>query len=100
MTYKTYAVGNNIYCYYGIEGITIYILSPQQELPENIRERLRYHKILTGVSNFYIKDDWTGAYGGSNGKLYYNSNDGIPLTAGTYTITVNLIDGTYSASNK
>ena len=42
----------------------------------------------------------TGAYGGSNGKLYYNSNDGIPLTAGTYTITVNLIDGTYSASNK
>jgi hypothetical protein len=49
---------------------------------------------------FYIKDDWTGAYGGSNGKLYYNSNDGIPLTAGTYTITVNLIDGTYSASNK
>lgn len=52
LTYKTYAVGNNIYCYYGIEGITIYILSPQQELPENIRERLRYHKILTGESNF------------------------------------------------
>lgn len=44
-------------------------------------------------------DDWDHYYGGSNGELYYqggNITDDASLAAGTYTMTVNLIDGTYS----
>jgi hypothetical protein len=100
LTYKTYAVGNNIYCYYGIEGDNnLYPIATTGTTGEYSGTITLSQDSNWGIK-FYIKDDWTGAYGGSNGKLYYNSNDGIPLTAGTYTITVNLIDGTYSASNK
>ena len=42
---------------------------------------------------------WTEYYGGSSGNLYYkgsNITDDASLAAGTYTLTVNLLNGTYS----
>lgn len=51
---------------------------------------------------FYIlvkNGDWDRKYGGSDGHLYYlgdNIKDDASLTPGTYQMTVNLINGTYS----
>lgn len=42
---------------------------------------------------------WTYKYGGSNGKLSYkgsNITDDATLSPGTYTLTVDLINGTYA----
>lgn len=100
LTYKTYAVGDNIYCYYGIEGDNnLYPIAKTQTAGEYTGTITLSQNSNWGVK-FYIKDDWTGVYGGSEGKLYYNSNDGIMLQAGTYTVTVNLINGTYSATQQ
>ena len=100
LTYKTYAVGNNIYCYYGIEGDNnLYPIATTGTTGE-YSERLRYHKILTGVIQIYIKMTGPERMEEAMENYIITANDGIPLTAGTYTITVNLIDGTYSASNK
>lgn len=47
----------------------------------------------------HLDDSWDHYFGGSSGKLYYkgsNITDDASLTPGTYTMTVNLIEGTYS----
>ena len=96
LTYKTYALGDNIYCYYGIENDNSF--NPIA----STGTAGEYSGIITLATDskwgakFYVENAWTAFYGGSDGKLYYNG-DGIMLKAGTYTITVNLIDGTYSA---
>jgi hypothetical protein len=46
-----------------------------------------------------LDSSWNHYFGGSDGNLYYkgsNITDDAGLTPGTYTLTVNLIDGTYS----
>jgi len=46
-----------------------------------------------------LDSSWNHYFGGSDGSLYYkgsNITDDANLTPGTYTLTVNLIDGTYS----
>lgn len=98
MTYTTYPVGDNIYCYYGIDGDnSLYPLAKTGVTGEYSGTVTLSQNSNWGVK-FYIKDDWSGAYGGSEGKLYYNSNNGIMLQAGIYALTVNLIDGTYTAT--
>jgi len=54
-------------------------------------------KSTWGFKIFIENGNWDYFYGGSNGSLYYKS-DGITddSTVGTYTLTVNLIEGTYS----
>ena len=47
----------------------------------------------------HLDSSWAHYFGGSAGSLYYkgsNITDDASLTAGTYTMTVNLIAGTYS----
>lgn len=47
----------------------------------------------------HLDDSWNHYFGGSNGKLYFkgsNITDDATLGAGTYTLTVDLINGTYS----
>lgn len=98
LTYKTYAVGSEIYCYYGIEGDNnLYPFAATSTAGEYSGTVTLSQNSNWGVK-FYINNDWSGVFGGSEGKLYYNSNDGIMLQAGTYTVTVNLIDGTYTAT--
>ncbi len=53
----------------------------------------------SGFQVLLQSNDWTHYFGGSDGKLSYrgsNITDDASLDAGTYTLTVNLIDGTYS----
>lgn len=52
-----------------------------------------------GFSIHLINGDWNRKFGGSDGKLYYGGNnitDDASLTAGTYRMTVDLINQTYS----
>lgn len=50
----------------------------------------------TGEIKFRANDGWDINYGGSNGKIV-SGGDNIKInTAGTYTITLNLEDGTYT----
>ena len=47
----------------------------------------------------HLDDSWSHYFGGSSGSLYYkgsNITDDASLSAGTYTLTVNLLNGTYS----
>lgn len=47
----------------------------------------------------FIDDQWTNKFGGANGVLSFNSatniTDDATLAAGTYTLIVNLVKGTY-----
>lgn len=96
LKYSVKAV-TGIYCYLGISGNND--LTPLQSTDT---EGL-YTGTITldqdseyGVK-FVINNDWTGSYGGYDGKLYYNANKGIyPVTTGTYDISVDLINGTYT----
>jgi hypothetical protein len=52
-----------------------------------------------GFQILLVDGDWTHYYGGDGGNLSYragNVKDDASLTPGTYTLTVNLVDGTYS----
>lgn len=52
-----------------------------------------------GFSVYLIANNWDIKMGGSEGNLYYPGNnitDDQPLAAGTYTVTVDLINQTYS----
>ncbi len=53
-----------------------------------------------GFKLYLFNGDWNTSFGGSEGVLYYKGNDGITddqkLTPGTYTLTVDLVKGTYA----
>jgi hypothetical protein len=51
--------------------------------------------LFDGNVKFRADDDWTHDWGGADGNLVYKGGD-IPVTAGTYDITVNFRDKTYS----
>jgi hypothetical protein len=58
---------------------------------------------ITGASPYgfqiHLDTSWNHYYGGSAGKLYYkgsNIKDDASLAAGTYTLTVNVLAGTYT----
>jgi hypothetical protein len=45
----------------------------------------------------FVINSWAGYFGGYEGKLYYNANEGIKsMPAGTYNVTVDFINATYS----
>lgn len=98
MTYKTSPVGNNIYCYYGIEGDNNLYPIAATSTPGEYSGTITLPQNSNWGVKFYIYNDWSGAYGGSEGKLHYNSNSGFALQAGTYLVTVNLISGTYTTT--
>lgn len=52
-----------------------------------------------GFKLYLLNGNWDFVYGGSNGAIYYKGNgitDDATLAPGTYTLTVDLIKGTYS----
>lgn len=52
-----------------------------------------------GFAIYLFDDDWNHMFGGSGNKLYYsgsNITDDANLSPATYTMTVDLINGTYS----
>jgi len=50
-------------------------------------------KLLDGEIKFRVNNDWGTNYGGSGGTL---TGDNIPVTAGYYTVTIDLNNNTYS----
>ncbi len=108
LTYNLYSVGNEIYLS-GLNDVwdfanTLAATSKVGEYSGQIT--------ITSVTEWGFKillnteeDDsgtWEHFYGGSDGNLYYkgsNITDDATLGVGTYTMTVNLIDGTYSITN-
>ena len=58
-------------------------------------EYVSYVTLVDGEIKFRVNNDWGVNYGGSGGTLVQDG-DNIPVTAGTYKITVNLADLSYS----
>lgn len=66
----------------------------KQQGPENQGILVAYATLTDGVIKFRENNDWTNNYGGSGGNLVPNG-DNIPVTAGSYKITMNLNNLTY-----
>jgi len=49
--------------------------------------------LTDGEIKFRLNNTWGGDYGGNDGQL---GSDNIPVSAGTYTITVDFANGTYT----
>ena len=98
MSYKSYAV-NNVYCYLGIDGEGLVALQAGETAGTYTGSITLGQNSQWGLK--FVINDWTGSYGGYDGTLYYDANDGIkPVEAGTYNVTVDLINGTYTISNQ
>ena len=104
MTYKLTAIGNEIY----VAGLNK--LKDEdwtfEPLPATATGGVYSGSIIItqpsdyGFKIYLFNGDWNYVYGGSAGKLYYKSNNGITddatLAPGTYTLTVDLINATYT----
>ena len=104
LTYKLTAIGNEIY----IAGLNK--LEDEdwtfEPLPATATSGVYSGSITItqpsawGFKIYLFDGNWDYAYGGSDGKLYYKSNNGITddaaLAPGTYTLTVDLVNATYT----
>lgn len=98
MSYKSNAV-NNVYCYLGIDGEGLVALQAGETAGTYTGSITLGQDSQWGLK--FVINDWTGSYGGYDGTLYYGANDGIkPVEAGTYNVTVDLINGTYTINNQ
>jgi len=99
-TYKLTSVGNQIYAS-GLNDswafdvpLTATPVAGVYSGPITINSASEY-----GFTIYLIADNWNLKFGGSDGKLYYQGNnikDDASLAAGTYTLTVDLVNQTYS----
>ncbi len=62
---------------------------------ENAEEYVAYVTLMDGEIKFRENNDWGNNYGGQDGVLSAGGSN-IPVTAGTYKITINLTALTYS----
>ncbi|MCC9166870.1 SusE domain-containing protein [Pontibacter harenae] len=53
-------------------------------------------ELTPGVLKFRLNDDWGTNYGGSGGTLVQDGADIAIASAGTYTVTMDLVNNTYS----
>ncbi len=67
---------------------------PMYKNTQNPEEMVAYVTLKDGEIKFRENNDWTNNYGGKNGKLSAGGAN-IPVTAGTYKITINLSALTY-----
>lgn len=97
-SYKVDAV-SNVYCYLGIDNEEL--VSLQATSTVGTYSGTITLKTATQWGIKFVINNWTGSYGGYDGKLYYNANEGIkPLEAGTYSVTVDFINNTYTITNQ
>lgn len=99
LTYTLTAVGNEIYLS-GLNDTWDFATSLQATATPGVYAG---NITITTVSEWgfkiYLLADWNPVYGGGNGELYFNGDgitDDATLGAGTYTMTVDLINRTYS----
>lgn len=67
----------------------------KQQGAENAGILVAYANLTDGEIKFRENNDWANNYGGSGGTLVAGG-DNIPVTAGSYKITINLNDLTYT----
>lgn len=98
LTYTTSAV-ESVSCYLGIDGEGLVSLQAGATTGVYTGTITLSQDTQWGIK--FVINNWTGSYGGYDGKLYYNANDGIkPLAAGTYNVTVDFINETYTLTNQ
>ena len=100
LTYTLTAVGNEIYLS-GLNNTWDFSTTLQATATPGV-----YSGSITittvsewGFKIYLIADNWDHVYGGGGGALYYGGNgitDDAALGVGTYTMTVDLINGTYT----
>jgi len=98
LTYNLTSVGNQIY----VSGLNdVWDFSTSLAATETVGTysgQITINSASEWGFQIHLDDSWNHYFGGSSGKLYYRSNitDDASLAAGTYTLTVNLTEGTYS----
>lgn len=104
LTYQTVALGNEIY----IAGLNKldgesweFEAVPQSATPGVYSAAINITQASAwGFKVYLLNGNWDYVYGGSGGKLYYKGNNGITddatLAPGTYTLTIDLINATYT----
>ena len=104
LTYKSTAIGTNIY----VAGLNKldkedwdFEALPATSTPGVYSGNVTITRPSDWGFRIYLFDgNWDYVYGGSAGKLYYKSNNGITddaeLAPGEYTLTVDLINATYT----
>ncbi|HPS13273.1 MAG TPA: DUF5114 domain-containing protein, partial [Prolixibacteraceae bacterium] len=73
------------------------------ETPGVYTSQITISKASSWGFQIFIDDQWTNKFGGSKGVLSYNGaniTDDQTLAAGTYTLVVNLVKGTYSITGE
>lgn len=99
LTYETMAV-EKVSCYLGIEGDNSLVSLEATNTTGVYSGTITLDKDTDWGIKFVI-NNWDGSFGGYDGELYYNAQNGIkPVAAGTYEITADLIGGTYTLNNK
>lgn len=97
-SYKTVAV-NNVFCYLGIDGEELTALEATSTAGTYAGTITLSQASQWGIK--FVINDWAGSYGGYDGTLYYSAQDGIkPMEAGTYHVTVDFINNTYTITNQ
>ena len=95
LTYKTTAV-TEVACYLGIPDNEDLISLQSTDTPGIYSGSITLPEDSKWGVQFVI-NSWAGYFGGYEGKLYYNANEGIKsMPAGTYNVTVDFINATYS----
>ncbi len=99
MTYKSTALGDNIY-YSGLNGDWAALTPiPATGTPGVYAISVTITQVSEWGFKIYPFNDWAPHFGGSKDKLYFNGSDlkdDAALAPGTYTLTVNLPAGTFS----
>lgn len=99
LTYTTKAIGNQVY-YSGLNDVWDFKALDATSVPGEFAGTVTITSASTDGIQILIADgNWELKFGGYEGTLYYKGSniiDDKTLTLGQYTLTVNLIDMTYS----
>lgn len=99
LTYTTTSIGNQIY-YSGLNDVWDFKALDATSTSGEFAGTVTITSASTdGIQILIANDNWELKFGGYEGTLYYkgsNITDDKSLTPGQYTLTVNLIDMTYS----
>lgn len=101
LTYQLVAIGNEIY-YSGVnDDWTLHALTAT-EVKGAFAGNVTIEKASEWGFQIILDTAWAYQFGGTNGTLYYKGNnltEDATLAPGTYTLTVDLINGTYTLTN-
>jgi hypothetical protein len=99
LTYKLVGIGNQIYVS-GLNDVWDFsVILAATATVGTYSGQVTISKASSWGFQIHLDTSWNHKFGGSSGKLYYsgsNITDDASLAPGTYTLTVDLLNGTYS----